>query len=158
MPDLPPFSQNLTEFLESGVSVLIGTRDAALRPATSRCIGAQVTRDEGIVTLYLLDAIGERTLSNIRENGEVAAAFARGIDHRSIQLKGKARRVRPLTEAELVYQESYKKEFLEGTAMMGVSPALLERLVLSPCTAIEVLADSLFEQTPGPRAGERLSP
>jgi len=85
---------DLAEFLESGISILVGTRDAGLRPATVRAMGAAVQREARSLTLYVPDATGGQTLANLRDNGQIAATFSRAIDHRTIQVKGRCTGIR----------------------------------------------------------------
>ena len=57
----------LVEFLHGPQIMLVGTRDAKLRPAVDRAFGAVADAPDSI-TIFLPDA--ERTLANLADNGE----------------------------------------------------------------------------------------
>jgi hypothetical protein len=63
---IPP---EIASFLESGVSILVGTRDARLLPESIRAIGARVEAEGAELVLFLPDAVSATTLANLRENG-----------------------------------------------------------------------------------------
>jgi hypothetical protein len=148
---------DLADFLESGVSILVGTRDMGLRPATARAMGASVGRELRTHTMYLPEATSERTLANLRDNGQIAMTFSRAIDHRSIQIKGKCTLIRAGTAEDRAVQERYRALLIESLALIGLPRAELERATYWPSVAVEVDVGELYEQTPGPQAGSPLS-
>jgi hypothetical protein len=148
---------DLADFLESGVSILVGTRDMGLRPATARAMGASVGRELRTLTLYLPEATAERTLANLRDNGQIAMTFSRAIDHRSIQIKGKCTLIRAGTVEDRAVQERYRALLIESLALIGLPRSELERATYWPSVAVEVDVGELYEQTPGPQAGSPLS-
>ena len=89
-------SAELKAFLESGVSVVVGTRDSTFVPDAVRAWGPRVGRDRRSVTLCVALATSGRTLDNLRNNGcvvppghlrqgdleEAAAGFGVGSDIR----------------------------------------------------------------------------
>ncbi|HEY3255920.1 MAG TPA: hypothetical protein VGJ91_18305, partial [Polyangiaceae bacterium] len=78
----------LVEYMESGVSLLVGSRDAALRPASARGFGVEIDRVSCTATVFLPASGADVTLNNLRDNGQIALTFSRGFDHRSLQVKG----------------------------------------------------------------------
>ena len=79
---------DLVEFLESGVSILVGTRDAEGRPEVARGVGASLAPGRDAMTLYLQQVWGARALANLRATRELAVTFSRPLDNLSVQLKG----------------------------------------------------------------------
>ncbi|HSD86931.1 MAG TPA: hypothetical protein VLB44_05430, partial [Kofleriaceae bacterium] len=57
---------DLVEFIESGVSMLVGTRDPQLGPECMRGGGATVARDRRSITLLLNERTGTRTIENVK--------------------------------------------------------------------------------------------
>ena len=148
---------DLAEFLQSGVSILVGTRDSELRPATARAMGASVDCERRALTVYLPEATAERTIANPRDNGRIAMTFSRALDHRSIQIKGTCTLIRAAVEAERAVQERYRELFIDTLAFIGLPRSELERAAYWPSFAVEVAVGELYEQTPGPQAGSPLS-
>ncbi len=151
-------SDELIEFAESGVSILIGTCDAGLRPETMRSVGAQVAADRQHVTAWINAELAQRTLANLKINPRIAAVFTRPMDHRSVQLKGDVVEVRPGTDAERTLSERYLAGFVEQLYCIGMPRAMTRRLRFWPSVAITFVTTELFQQTPGPGAGQRLTP
>lgn len=139
--------------MESGLSLLLGTRDAALRPACARAFGVKLEPAALSATVFLPEPGSEVTLANLRDNAQIALTFSRGIDHRSLQVKGECFSVRGTSPSERAIQDRYFAEFAAGLRFLGHRPALLERVRYFPSHALSFRIESMFEQTPGPGAG-----
>jgi hypothetical protein len=144
------------EFFESGVSILVATRDAALRPACARGAGASVRAPEGVVTVYLPTAVAARTLANVDDNGQIAVTFSRPLTHYSIQIKGICAGTRAGTDEDRAIQQRYRAAYTEQLHAVGLPRATAARLAWWPSVAIDIAVRDFFVQTPGPNAGRRL--
>ncbi|HLV66265.1 MAG TPA: hypothetical protein VKY73_10660 [Polyangiaceae bacterium] len=151
-----PLPEALTEFVEGGMSILVGTRDAALRPEASRGVGASVSPDRSRLTVYLNVAVADRTLANIDENGEIAVTFSRVVDHRTFQVKGKVLGVRRSGKKDRGIQEQWLAAFVEQLYLAGLPRSISRRLRFWPSVAVEFEIHDVFAQTPGPGAGRKL--
>jgi hypothetical protein len=143
----------LLEYMESGVSLLIGTRDAALRPASARGFGVAVEATSCTATVFLPVAGSAITLSNLRDNRQIALTFSRGFDHRSLQVKGRLIELSGTNEAQRLLQDRYFTRFSEGLIFIGHQEKLLRRIRYFPSYALRFQLESMFDQTPGPGAG-----
>lgn len=154
---MPAFvSQDLAELFEGGVSILIGTRDSALRPECTRGVGAVVHPDRSRLTIYLPVETSAIAIANLRDNGLVAVGFSSMLDHRTHQVKGKVEEIREATEADREIVARYHVAFSEVLYMTGIPRALSRTMNVWPCHAITFEATDIFVQTPGPNAGERV--
>ena len=151
---IPP---DLVDFFEGGVYVLMGTCDAALRPEGTRAVGAVVAPDRARLTVFLNEANSDRTVANLAVNPRVAVCFTRPIDHRTVQVKGRAINVRRTLDSEKHRVERYISSFVEALYLVGVTRATAGRLAHWPSMAVEIAVEDLFHATPGPGAGGRLS-
>jgi hypothetical protein len=149
-------SEELAEFVEGGLSMLIGTRDAALRPHVVRAVGAFVCPGRETVTTYLNKALAERTLANLQDNGRVALTFSRPYDHRTLQIKGQMIELRDGTEEDRIKQERWLAGFVEHLYIIGLPRSLVRQVKIFPSVALTLRIDGIFEQTPGPGAGRRI--
>jgi len=66
----------LKAFIESGVSVVVGTRDEGLVPEIVRAWGPQVNHDRRSIRVCVPEATSVRTRTNLVGNGRIAAAFS----------------------------------------------------------------------------------
>src|SRR4051794_34617834 len=85
----------LADFLQSGVGIYIGTRNAALEPNGARAIAARVEQDGALVVIYLAEIAAARILPDLESNGQAAVTFGRPVDERGCQVKGTCVWTRP---------------------------------------------------------------
>ncbi|MCF1709337.1 hypothetical protein L0V05_10955 [Tabrizicola sp. J26] len=154
-----PLTEELVTFLQSGISILIGTVEPNGVPLPRLAHGCRVT-DIGTVRVILCRRAAARTIEAIDAGQPVAATFSRPEDHRSIQLKARSARVVSVEQedvkatarqsghfADVLAEFIFAREFAE--AYVGYWPELLG--------VIEFTPDQAFVQTPGPGAGAALS-
>jgi hypothetical protein len=146
--------EEVVDLVESGVSILVGTRDASLRPASVRGVGARVASDRRQVTVYLPQATSHKAVENLRDNGEIAVAFSRPLDNLAIQIKGSCTRVRLADKADRPIPERYAVAFVEMTYAIGMPRSLMKRMTVWPAWAASFDVRELYSQTPGPGAGK----
>lgn len=147
-------SEDLATFISSGVSIYIGTRDAELDPHGMRAWALRVDDDRKHVVAYLHEGSSARILRDLRQNGQVALAVSRPVDHRSCQLKGMFVASRPCLPAEREEVERQADGFLGDLQTIGIPRMLTARWSVWPCVAVEIRVEHVYEQTPGPGAGE----
>ncbi len=150
-------SPDLAEFLESGVSILVGTRGDRFAPDCMRALGARVEPGLGELTVYLPEAVAESNLANLRDVPRAAICFSRPQDHRSIQIKGTVLEVREAREDERAVVERYRGALAASLGVLGLPPRIVFRVAHWPCRALRVRVESVFVQTPGPGAGAPLA-
>jgi hypothetical protein len=147
----------LAAFIESGISVLVGTRDARLRPDCVRGAGVRADPEAGTLTVFLPAATSERALANLADNGRIAVTVTRAIDHRSLQVKGGALEVRPSTAEERAEIARYLELLAADWGHVGVPRQATKAMNCWPAFTVTLGAEALFEQTPGPGAGAALT-
>ncbi len=146
----------LVSFLESGLSMLVATRDARLSPDATRAVGARVEKGGAELTVFLPSATCAEALANLSDNGRIAVCFSRAADHRSVQVKGHALEVREAAAHERGRVEGYLGALAEAWGFVGLPASATLRLAHWPCHAVRFRVESLFVQTPGPDAGAPL--
>ena len=150
-------SREVAAFLESGVSLLVGTRDSRLVPEAIRAFGARVESGAEEATVFLPVAPAARTLANLRENSRIAVCFSRPGDHRSVQLKGGVVSIREADETDRTAIDRYRQLLSEALRAVGVPPRLSRRFAHWPAMAVRFRVQAVFVQTPGPGAGAPLT-
>ena len=149
-------SEELANFLESGVTMLVGTRDPELRPEGVKGFGARVEPGREELTVFISAAHAARTLANAMATGRVAVCFTRPIDHRSMQLKGPVLELRDARDEERPLVERYTQRLSEILGEIGIPPRLILRIDRWPAHALRIRMEGVFVQTPGPGAGTPL--
>lgn len=146
----------IVDLLQTGVSVVVGTRDADLTPECTRAWGIRVEPDRRRVTIFLTDAVSGQTLANLRENGRIAISCTRPTDHEACQLKGRLRTIRPATERDRDRITAWHREFVAEIVAIGVPQETAEAWITGPALAVEIDVTDVFQQTPGPGTGEKI--
>ena len=150
-------TSELARFLESGISVLVGTRDARLRPDCVRAAGVRADAAAGTLTVFQPAATSERALANHAANGRIADTVTRAFDHRSLQVKGGVLEVRPSTAPERDEIARYLELLAADWGHVGVPRKSTKSMNHWPSFTVTMRCEALFEQTPGPDAGQRLT-
>jgi hypothetical protein len=152
----PILPAEVASFLESGISVLVGTRDARLAPESTRGVGARVEAGGAELTVFLPAATAARAVANLRDNGRIAICFSRAIDHRSIQVKGRVLSIRDGDAADRATIERWLEGLALGWQQVGIPPSTTRRLARWPVRAVRLALEEVYVQTPGPGAGAPL--
>lgn len=148
--------EELAEFFEGGLSILVGTRDASLRPEATRGCGAVVHPDRTRLTVFLPTEVAGRALANLRDNGLISVGFSSILDARTLQVKGRLEELRDATEADRPVITHYHAAYAEILYFTGLPRALSRRFNVWPSIAVTFVVTDIFHQTPGPNAGARL--
>ena len=144
--------ESLPRILAGHDAVVVGTRDAALRPACAMASGVAFPGD-GRVTVYVTEAAGAETLANLEANGAIAVVFEEILSHHTVQLKGRVLEIRPAAEGERALVERSIAGFFRQVEAVGAAPDVVRKRRRWPCRAVTFEVTDVFEQTPGPKAG-----
>jgi len=151
----------LKAFVESGVSVVVGTRDEGLVPEIVRAWGPHVNRDRRSIRVCVPEATSVRTRTNLVGNGQIAVALSLPSTYETVQLKGRhLRTTRPSAE-DLLRVDRHRESFGAVNESIGVPRARVEAfwprelMGSSLFVTIHFAVDAVFNQTPGPFAGAR---
>jgi hypothetical protein len=151
-----PISAELAAYLEAGVSITVGTRDGALNPDGARAWAVRVDADRVHLTVFVHAGAAPALLRNLEAHPEIALAFDRPIDNRACQVKGRFETSRRARADERAMVERQADGFLAQLETIGIPRALTAGWMVWPAVAIRLRVTELFEQTPGPGAGEPL--
>lgn len=152
----PLISDEVATFIESGLSINVGTRDSELEPDGGIAWAARVHDDRAQITIYLHQDAAEPMVRNLRAHPEIAVLFERPTSHRGCQVKGRFVSTRPVKPTERAEVERQIECFVTDLEGIGIPRAMASGSEIWPCVAIQMRATELFEQTPGPGAGEPL--
>lgn len=149
-------SEQVKEFVESGVGALVGTGDARGRPHVVYGWAPRVAADGTTVDVFLDAARADPTLANLRENGRFAMTMADPVTYRALQLKGTFRESGPPDEADRAWVQRQRAAFLTVTSLIGDPPAVVRNLWMDEVVRVAFAVERAFNQTPGPDAGKPL--
>jgi hypothetical protein len=144
-----------------GVSAIVASRDAALRPSIMRAVGSRISADGCEVTVYLRRSQSEQLLGDIAQTGEIAVVFSVPSTHQTLQLKARQATQRPATDEDLPVLQAYRRSMEGEVGRVGYGPRYVAAMLSAPLhdvVAVSFAPTSAFDQTPGPRAGAALPP
>jgi hypothetical protein len=147
---------SIAHLLETGVSVMVGTRNASLMPECTRAWGIRVAPDRHAVTVFLSETFAGETIDNLRANGMIAVTCTRPTDHITCQLKGRVTAIARMTQAGRDRCRQWHHDFMAELQAVGVPPELPEAWIVEPTVAVEFAVSEVFDQTPGPGAGRKI--
>ena len=153
---------DLVHMADTGVIVIIGTRDADGVPEVSRGWGVRVLPDSGALEICVSSRVCGRTLDNLADNQQIAVTITSPSTYRSFQVKGRAIATRSITPADLERIARHQRAFTDEVVAVGMPEPSAVRLSsiemedAPEITNIRVLVEAVFNQTPGPGAGSRL--
>jgi hypothetical protein len=150
--------QSLTEFLERGLAIHIGTRNAALRPNGCRVTAVRVEDQGRNMVAFLPKAVDPAVLQDLQSNGQAAISFARPTDDRAVQVKGEFLSIRDAGPDEEKFVLGQWQSLLTELDMIGLAPLTsTSSWLMWPCVAVKLRVTAVFSQTPGPEAGSVLA-
>jgi hypothetical protein len=156
-----PLSPAQAEFIRTGgVSVNVASGGAELRPSQARAVGCLIAPDCGSVSVMLRRSQSETLLRDIAASGRVAVVCCQPSTHRTLQIKGDGAVVRPAADADHAELARQCALFHQQLAPLAYTEAFTHALLdYAPDDLVEVsfIPRAVFSQTPGPRAGERVS-
>lgn len=147
----------MTEFLQQGLAIHIGTRNERLEPNGARVVALRVEDDGQHLVAFVPAVAAPRVLENLQSNGQGAIAVARPSDDRAAQVKGIFVESWPATDAERPFVEAQWAACLRQLGIVGIPAEAATNWVVWPSVAIRLRVNALFDQTPGPKAGAKVS-
>jgi hypothetical protein len=150
--------RSLTEFLEQGLAVHLGTRNERMQPHGCRVTAVRVENQGRHLVAYLPKAAGPTVLEDLRSNGQAALSFARPTDDRAVQVKGVFVSERDADDAEGPFVQAQVNALFGQLDAIGLNGLRqMNTWQLWPCVAVTIRVTAIFSQTPGPEAGAVLS-
>ncbi len=149
--------KQLAGFLEEGVAIHLGTRNARLEPNGTRVTAVSVEDGGTHIVAFVPAACAGRVLPDLESNGQAALVFGRPTDDRACQVKGVFEAARETTEVDRHVAVAQWERMLDSFEHIGIPRALSARWAMWPCVAVRLRVTALFNQTPGPGAGAPLA-
>jgi hypothetical protein len=143
--------------LEPGTSILIGSVDPQGFPAC--CRGIALTSTDGLATarVYVPIATSHETIANIATTGRITIVACHPVEHETLQIKGVVTGTQLANESEAALVRERLAQFSTALNRIGIPPRVTRTIGCWPAFAIDVRVEDVFEQTPGPNAGVRLT-
>lgn len=146
----------LRAHIERVGTILVGTRDAGLRPEITRGWGAHILPDRHTIDVCISVSAGAKTLANLRDHDEVAVTFHHTNTYKTVQLKGRFLDSGEPTPEDWEWVQRHQKELTAQAEINRIPLDIGSRLFTDDLVRIRFVVQQAFEQTPGPSAGGKL--
>mgnify|MGYP000001604208 CR=1 FL=1 len=151
---------DLIAMVDRGVSTIVSSCDAALRPSIMRAVGSSITPDGCSITVYLARRQCRQLLQDVAATGRIAVVFSQPHSHRAVQVKACSARARPAQASDEPVLQRYLAAMEVEIGRIGIDPGFTRSMLahrLEDVVAISFEPSQAFDQTPGPKAGAVLS-
>ncbi len=142
--------------LDPGMSVVVGTVDAAGTPVSCRGLALTSADDLATLTVYVPLATSQETIANVATTHRIAVTATYPLDNSSIQMKGLASAARLARDDEAPSVRAGLESFSDVLETIGIPKRVTKGINWWPAFAIEMRVQEIYEQTPGPKAGTRI--
>jgi Pyridoxamine 5'-phosphate oxidase len=144
---------DLKGFLEPDLVVGLGTCSADLTPCGVRAWGPTVSEDGNSVQLFIDRPSAATAVTNLRDNGRVAAIFTDVNTLRSVQLKGRCVELTDPQADDWPIIERHREAFTNAAQSIGFPKHVVRNIWSMQVVKVRFVVDQIFDQTPGPGAG-----
>jgi hypothetical protein len=122
-------NERLMRCAEGGMSIVVGSVDANGVATCCRGVAVATSDEFDTVTIYVPVATSQETLANVATTRRLALLCTNPLDHLSIQMK------------------------VGVLDAIGVPKHITRSSTHWPAFAIDMSVEEIFDQTPGPKAG-----
>lgn len=150
---------DLVAMMARGVSVIVASRGAGLRPSLMRAVGSRVEAGGHDITLYLSRPQSRQVIQDLAATGQLAVVFSEPSTHRTVQLKASRVEMRNADAQDEPVLAAYLASMEREIQQVGFAPPLTRAMLshrLEDVVAVRFTPEQAFDQTPGPRAGAPL--
>lgn len=141
------------------LSILAASHGPDNIPFVTRALGCHLSPDLKKVTLFFPASDAKELLSQVANNGMLAATFALPSTHQALQLKGSDAQVEKVTKADLQVISSCSRAFIDHLVKLGYPREIFDAMLACEPTdlaGVSFTPSAAFSQTPGPGAGRAI--
>ena len=145
-------------FIQSQVSIMVAAQGLNGQPVIARGIGSTAEADSGRIRIILRDNDATDLMAGAETHDQVAVTFTRPQTDVSMQVKGNAIAILPANPADVAVHRHYVPAMVAELLPLGFEASLIGCIVSDNGSSISILSfrpTQLFDQTPGPKAGQR---
>ena len=148
-------------FMQSGLSIILASRNLHLKPSVARALACRVSGDGCTVELFAVSAKLGPLLDDLRAGAPIAVAFTLPSSHRTLQIKAPSAEISAVSADDRDFVAVAQSRFADDVErVMGSPQRQLLQAALGGAEEVDlrliVRPTAVFEQTPGPRAGQPL--
>lgn len=153
----PMLHDNIVAFIEREVAIDLASASADHHPSSCRGFACRVAPDRQRVTLFVRREEARQLLQDVLVQDAIAVVFCLPETEAAIQIKGRQIALSAVSADDMLDIQRYRDAFIDGIARIGHPRPFAEAYMAveaGQMVAITFQPEAVFEQTPGPRAGQ----
>lgn len=146
-------------FMEGDVIIDVATADEAGVPSIAIGLGCLVSVTPPRLTILVAREQSQTLLDVLAVTRRIAVVFGHAPAHEALQIKGTDCLIEPATEADCSVADAYVPKLVRQLGHLGFGPeqtAVYAGIPVTDLVALRFTPTAVFQQTPGPQAGEPL--
>jgi len=156
----PLLSAEQIAFMQGPVSIIAASHDAALKSNLVRAVGCSLGADGNQLRIYVTASQAGTLLADLRANRALAAVFCRPSTDHALQIKAVDAAIIPTQRDDVRATQRYRDMMVGEIAPLGFPEPVLHAIFSANAADVVVVRctpTAVFEQTPGPNAGNALA-
>lgn len=153
----PLLHDSIVAFIEREVAIDLASASADHHPSSCRGFACRVAPDRQRVTLFVRREEARQLLQDVLVQDAIAVVFCLPETEAAIQIKGRQVALSAVSADDMLDVQRYRDAFIDGIVRIGHPRPFAEvymAVEAGQMAAISFQPDAVFEQTPGPRAGQ----
>ena len=153
---VPP---KIVDFLRYANVAHAGTRDARLVPHGHSVCGWILAPDLRTLTVIVPEGAQKHLIESLQDNGQLAVTVEKYPENETYQFKGRYLSHRPAVQSDVELVQRIREGFIEAVLPVAgeLAESALRSFIQRPVLAVDMDLREIYEQTPGPGAGARIS-
>lgn len=156
MHDPAPLPEDLTQFIQSGLSITVASCGPRRVPSIAKGVGCRVSADRRAVTVLVFADQADTVLQDLREGRPIAVCFSRPSTHQTVQLKSARARCEPAAPPDVAVARRCLDLLVDDLEPISFTRRMLEAFFWrdpAQLQAVSFAPEGAYAQTPGPSAG-----
>ena len=152
-------SDSTVAFIQREVAIDVASCSSDKRPSASRGFACRVSPDRQRLTIFVRRGEASQLLQDVLGQDVIAVVFCLPETEAAIQIKGRQISLSASNADDVEHVERYRQAFVEGIVKLGYDREFGLSYMATQADQLVALSftpEVVFEQTPGPLAGQRL--
>jgi hypothetical protein len=153
-------SDSTVAFIQREVAIDVASCSPQLRPSACRGFACRVAPDRQRLTIFVRRGEAAQLLQDVLTQDVIAVVFCLPETEVAIQIKGRAVSLSAATAQDAIAVEAYRQAFVDAIVKLGYNRDFGLAYMATEegqLVAVSFTPEVIFEQTPGPRAGQPMT-
>lgn len=153
----PLLHDRTVAFIEREVAIDLACASADHHPSSCRGFACRVSPDRQRLTVFVRREEAHQLLQDVLTQDTIAVVFCLPETEAAIQVKGRQVALSAVSADDMLDIQRYRDAFIDSIVRIGHPRPFAETYMAveaGQMVAISFQPDAVFEQTPGPRAGQ----